>query len=372
MTQLSGREIQLDVVRGIAILLAVGWHFNSFTGNIAFDALMLPGRAFGWAGVDLFFVLSGFLIGRLILKEVRATSTFSYKRFLLRRAFRLWPVLYLYVIAQLLIGGKPWDSYLFQVLFHVQNYFPTPLAGLWSLAVEEHFYLAAGLALPFLAAHRASPRTYAILLLCVMVASLAARIIGFYLGESAQALQSYTHYRADALACGLLMAVVAFEWPEAFEKLKRPRALWLALAVVGFTCLWPMAQGPIRNTVGFTVAYMASAALILAIDGARLSRFATLVATPFAFLGLYSYSLYIWHFPIGTRLSEALVARIGPQPTELVIALKYALALAGALVISKLIEHPFIRLRDRLFPTARAKTLREHQLDETSGNPRAG
>src|SRR3954465_7279991 len=74
------RRLDLDVVRGLAIVLALGWHFSGPTGNAVLDALQWPGKQFGWAGVDLFFVLSGFLMGRLGLREHARTRGFAGRR----------------------------------------------------------------------------------------------------------------------------------------------------------------------------------------------------------------------------------------------------------------------------------------------------
>src|SRR4051794_30886585 len=113
----SNRDISLDMIRGTAILLALGWHFNAPTGNRLLDPFLLPGRTMGWAGVDLFFVLSGFLIGRIIIMEQLVTRTFDYKRFFVRRAMRLWPALYSFLAVQFLLGTHPWESYLLQTVF---------------------------------------------------------------------------------------------------------------------------------------------------------------------------------------------------------------------------------------------------------------
>lgn len=95
----------LDLVRGTAILLAMGWHFNqSITGNVILDTILLPGRIFGWAGVDLFFVLSGFLIGSVTFKSIEAGKIFNPALFLQRRAFRLWPVAWCFLAAQVAIS----------------------------------------------------------------------------------------------------------------------------------------------------------------------------------------------------------------------------------------------------------------------------
>ena len=80
---------ELDFARSIAIILALGWHFYTPTGIIFIDLIQAPGQSIGWAGVDLFFVLSGYLIGGLIFKEVLETGEFKSKRFLIRRAFKI-------------------------------------------------------------------------------------------------------------------------------------------------------------------------------------------------------------------------------------------------------------------------------------------
>src|SRR5690349_15272952 len=111
----GARRLDLDVVRGIAILLAMGWHFNhGDSGNAVLDVLQWPGGTFGWAGVDLFFVLSGFLVGRLVLREHQRTGGFDGRRFSLRRGLKLWPVLYVFLVLYAFIGSEPWQSYFWQ------------------------------------------------------------------------------------------------------------------------------------------------------------------------------------------------------------------------------------------------------------------
>src|SRR3954451_21204020 len=162
------RRLDLDVVRGVAILLALGWHFSQEpSGNAVLDALQWPGHAFGWAGVDLFFVLSGFLMGQLVLKERARTGGFDGRRFTARRMLRLWPVLYVFLAVHAVLGNEPAGSYLWQNALHVQNYAGTSLAHLWSLAVEEHFYLALAILVPVFARRRGSVRPLVIVLIPV-------------------------------------------------------------------------------------------------------------------------------------------------------------------------------------------------------------
>src|SRR4051794_37694302 len=218
----EGRRLDLDVVRGLAIVLALGWHFSGTpTGNRLVDALTWPGRQFGWAGVDLFFVLSGFLLGRLVLTEQARTGRFDGRRFTVRRALKLWPVLYVFLAVQVLAGPYPVDTYLWQTALHLQNYAGTSLGHLWSLAVEEHFYLVLAVLFPLVTRRRFSPRVLAGVLAAVLVAALAVRFAGDAAGVSDVRLQWRTHFRADALAAGVLLATVAVHRPVTFERLLR-------------------------------------------------------------------------------------------------------------------------------------------------------
>src|SRR4051812_34038425 len=230
----EGRRLDLDVVRGLAIVLALGWHFSGTpTGNRLVDALTWPGRQFGWAGVDLFFVLSGFLLGRLVLTEQARTGRFDGRRFTARRLLKLWPVLYVFLAVQVLAAPEPWTSYLWQNALHLQNYAGTSLTHLWSLAVEEHFYLALALLFPLFARRRGSPRLLAGILVGVLVAALALRIWGSIDGVSDVRLQWRTHFRVDSLAAGVLLALVSVHWPQTFERLRTNRRLLAGVLVLG-------------------------------------------------------------------------------------------------------------------------------------------
>src|SRR3954471_24862794 len=181
----TARRLDLDVVRGVAIVLALGWHFSRRSSdNAVLDALQWPGHQFGWAGVDLFFVLSGFLMGQLVLRERARTGTFDGRRFTARRVLRLWPVLYVFLAVHAVLGSEPAGSYLWQNALHVQNYAGTSLTPLWSLAVEEHFYLALALLFPLLARRRMSPKVLVGVLAGLLVTALALRWGGVLFDQS--------------------------------------------------------------------------------------------------------------------------------------------------------------------------------------------
>src|SRR3954469_24269273 len=230
----AGRRLDLDVVRGLAIVLALGWHFSrERSGNAVLDALTWPGHSFGWAGVDLFFVLSGFLLGRLVLTEQARTGRFDGRGFTAGRVLKLWPGLSGFLGVQALAGPEPWTSYLWQNALHLQNYAGTSLTHLWSLAVEEHFYLLLALLFPLLARRRRSLRLLAGVLVAVLVGCLALRITGRLAGVGDTGLQWRTHFRVDSLAAGLLLAVVSIGRPERFETLLRLRRVWGGVVALG-------------------------------------------------------------------------------------------------------------------------------------------
>lgn len=339
------------MVRGVAILLALGWHFDHGpSGNVFLDAVQLPGARLGWAGVDLFFVLSGFLLGRLVLTEQLATGRFDGRRFTVRRVLKLWPVLYVFLAVQALWGPEPWTTFLWQNALHVQNYAGTSLRHLWSLAVEEHFYLVLAVLFPWFARRHGSPRLLAGILAGVLVAALALRIWAAARGVSDVRLQWRTHFRVDALAAGVLLAVLSVHWPERFDRMARHRWLWAGLTVLGAVGLARVGKdGFLGSTVGYSVAYGTGAAFLLLLHRAPWVGRARLATAPVAALGRYSYGIYIWHlFAAQVALDALGISSDSTSPSAQ--AVKYTAAIAVGVLATVLVEKPALRLRERLVP----------------------
>jgi len=338
----------------MAILLALGWHFNqSWTGNPVVDALQWPGHMFGWAGVDLFFVLSGFLMGRLVLGERERTGRFDGRRFTIRRVLKLWPVLYLFLAVHAVFGAKPLGSYLWQNALHVQNYAGTSLTHLWSLAVEEHFYLALALLFPLFVRRRGSMRAFAGILAGLLVAALALRIAGSLEGVSETRLQWRTHFRVDSLAAGVLLAVVSVRRSAQFAALLQRRRLWAGIAVLGVAFLATVGKkGPVGSTVGFTVAWITAAAVLLLLYRASWVPRLRWITAPVATLGRYSYGIYIWHV-FAAQLVLGWLGLGYDSASPAALTLKYGAAVVFGVVATVLVERPVLRLRDRLVPSPR-------------------
>ncbi|MDX8127154.1 acyltransferase [Methylomonas sp. OY6] len=349
------RELYLDFIRGIAILLAMGWHFNNTdTGIRLLDYLLIPGRVLGWAGVDLFFVLSGFLIGGLIFNEYKKTGGFRVGRFLIRRAFKIWPILYVYLMLLIISGRYPWESFLLQNLFHVQNYFLTPLAHLWSLAVEEHFYLLFSFCLLILTRSKAkSMRVFLVIIPLVMLTCLLLRFAAYSYPVDLDKIYIQTQYRIDALAFGVGLAYIKTFDQDKFETLAKNKIILAAILFLGITIL-ALFQEDIyfKVTIRYTITYVTAGVMLLYFYRLKFVSERNFVVKGIAWIGVYSYAMYVYQFVV-MRVVEALLKKLQitdlPVVTDLVI--KYGGAIMLAVVLTKLIERPFLSLRERMFPS---------------------
>jgi peptidoglycan/LPS O-acetylase OafA/YrhL len=227
--QRFGRLPELDGLRGIAILSVLSLHYitNSRTTNPGFGLLYHFAQAFrlGWSGVDLFFVLSGFLIGGILLDVRQASNYFS--TFYLRRAHRILPIYYLWLasyaaVSLSLAWGPIHSSHSsavpagFQVLIHLlflQNLVPTATAHpiiahywisvAWSLAVEEQFYLIA----PLMVRYLSTKRIAHVLIACIVGAPILRAILYSRLPGGNDLIYVLMPCRADSLAAGMLAAL---------------------------------------------------------------------------------------------------------------------------------------------------------------------
>jgi peptidoglycan/LPS O-acetylase OafA/YrhL len=392
------RMIQLDVLRAVAILLVLGRH--PVVGVPASGLLHWPATLwfnFGWTGVDLFFVLSGFLVGGLLLGELHKRGQLDAKRFIIRRGFKIWPAYYALVLGSVAIkthqGGLRWALHLYWPnLLHVQNYVNTELLShTWSLAVEEHFYLALPLLLMVLTSfgrHRNAVRAVPLVAVMVMVLCTAARFILNWNRPYSDATHYYpTHLRMDGLAMGVLLAYLHHFHPAVLPRLARRRGL---LLLAGIAAISPMMFVDLENrfvwTIGFNLLYLGYACILVAFvytpvgdEGGVLGRFFSgILARALAWVGLFSYSIYLWHLSLGRHpvqwLRDHTSLRMGSGADWLILMTIYVVVALGAgVVMGKLIEMPALAVRDWFFPS-RAGALEGAGLpnQETSRSTRTG
>ncbi len=336
----ANRNPNLDVLRGVAVLLVICHHLG------------VPGFVTGgWIGVDLFFILSGFLISGLLFREWRTTRTIRLGRFFLRRAFKIYPAFYALLLVTALINWK-WPgipshpvsvrSLLAELMF-VQNYVPGIWAQTWSLAVEEHFYLLLPFALFFLLSRRnkgtASNDPFAALPM-VFGAVAAAELILRLATTSGLADVAYepvyafrTHLRFDTLFFGVLLGYYYHFVPAEFAKYAKGSA-GLVIAGLGVLLAFLVDQShPITHTLGYSFLMFGLGFLLCKVIDAKPLR----MLWPIAKLGVYSYSVYLWH---------GWSCRLLPRRTATEYCIAFAAAILPGIVMAHLIEMPALRLRD--------------------------
>lgn len=356
----------LDALRSLAILLVVCGHFAEEFERVAGRSALggLPLFRFGWTGVDLFFVLSGFLIGRQLWKELERTGTISVAAFVVRRGVRIWP-LYFATLAFLAIAlGKAQGdlSRVLPDLLMVSNYAQGIVSGGWSLSTEEQFYVVVPALL--LLAHRFLPlrRQYALPVGLLVLAPVVryAEMSDWTTGALVKASSDvYTaiHTHCDGLVAGLVLAWISVARPAALAP--QGSLLRNALAPVGVAALGIALRKASADLFAFTslACLYGAMALYLLRDRSWVSRACSF--WPFYLVSRLSYGMYLNHFEILPRLvpwlNRATEGLVGDPSARfaLALAISTSASVLVALATFALIEYPFLRARERILSRLR-------------------
>jgi peptidoglycan/LPS O-acetylase OafA/YrhL len=349
------RRRALDFLRALAVLLVLFRHAPEAgaLANGLSDALVVG----GWIGVDLFFVLSGYLVSSLIWQEIDRTGHFDAWRFLIRRGLKIYPAFYVMLFISILIFLiRPGSVNLKSVsaeIFFVQNYFPGLWNHTWSLAVEEHFYLLlTGVVYLFLRfGENVKRKVFLACVICIF-SCLLLRVNLSYQAYSHETHLFPTHLRIDALAFGVLLQLLLRYAPNATIKatLLRVALIIFAFALSAWAFFCPLGSAPWVTSIGFTMLSLSGFILIYALEAWQ--GFEKLrIVRAFSAIGVYSYSIYLWHIPLN-HLIHGVIKRLVPGVTiEFYYVIYFFVAVAGGIVLGKLIELPFLRQRDRWFPS---------------------
>jgi peptidoglycan/LPS O-acetylase OafA/YrhL len=342
------RRVQLDFVRGVAILMVMAGHFHEpQTGVRILDDFTYLVGLFGSQGVDLFFVLSGYLVGGLLVKEYRDTGKIQAGRFLLRRIFKIWPPYYFLICFHLLARHHPARTFFWQNFFRVQNYLGSSVQQTWTLSIEEHFYLLLAVLFVFAASRHFKPATILKLCAALSLLALVARSITAALGKYEGALR-WTQNRIDSLLFGVMLALLCYFFPGVYARLTA-RASPL-LAIIGLSILGTLyVENPLLFLgPGLTVIYLAAGAFLLLVNqhSGRLTGW--WIYRAIAWIGVYSYALYLWH-SVMLDVGDKVIARF-PVLIAWVLApaIQFVGALAIAFLATHLIEWPFLRWRESI------------------------
>ena len=284
-----GHRPGLDGARGLAIALVLAGH-------------ALPsGYAAGSVGVSLFFVLSGFLITSLLFEERALTGRIDLKQFYDRRIRRLLPAFVVcwavVVVSMIFIGqaqqglldGLVAASYVGNWVIAAGNWLG-PLTHTWSLAIEEQFYLVWPVVMLF-ALRYVRNRPLVLMLLIVAVSIELARAVLWTNGISWVRLAYGTDLQADGLLLGCALAIILHMRPVSLPSLTRPFAL-AGLVAIAFAF-----PDPAYRFAGNTLAVLLSVALVASLVSST-NKDPIFHNRGLGYLGLISYGLYLWHFPI--------------------------------------------------------------------------
>jgi peptidoglycan/LPS O-acetylase OafA/YrhL len=357
-----GHRRWLDGLRGVAILLVLLYHLGVITG--------------GFLGVDVFFVISGFLITTLLAEERQRRGAVSFKRFYLRRALRLLPALYALILVQALYAAlflppEAMSAYRREALVtaaYVANWVhlhqvPMPTLGCtWSLSLEDQFYLLWPPALALMLRARISRRTILAVVAAGVVASAVTRVILYrlhrvrHLTGGEELYDLFRIYmgldtRADALLVGCFLGLL-FAW----GLLPRSRNFRLAsgaVALVGVIHLAPLIHHGFLNSPKlyhgkFTLVAAVVAVLIAHLLAGGRWAAAVLGFGPLAWVGRISYSLYLFHITAIVWLQKVWDPWSLRAPKYVVVPLVLGLMIAAAALVHYGVERPFLRLKGRL------------------------
>jgi peptidoglycan/LPS O-acetylase OafA/YrhL len=357
----------LDGLRGVAILLVICFHFwQQFPHDT--DSFFSKVAVWGQTGVDLFFVLSGFLITGILL-DAKGSSHFL-RNFYLRRMFRIFPLYYatlfaFYVLGPLLRLSKwtPWKQALWYLVF-LQNIPATFAPGMasgpghfWSLAVEEHYYLV----WPFLVLLFASDKLLKVTGLAVGV-SVLTRIVLIRDGAPL-----YTLAALDGLAVGSALAILARSRDGGLARFAGPAmpllcSLWPAL-IVTYWLVGGKGLPAIQVVKASLIAVTYGCVLILALERRLGRRLEVLLSGPvLGSVGKYSYGMYVFHpFIIGGLRDRGLAYGVPA------FAASIALSYVAAWISWTLFESRFLRLKDHFAHASNGETRSTFLAAATAG-----
>ena len=361
----------LDGLRGLAILLVLAHMLNLLAPQTDMVGLLFSHFSyFGWTGVQLFFVLSGFLITGILIDTQKAQNYFS--GFYARRTLRIFP-LYFAVLAVAFIvlpaiGSVPPKIAIDQenqvwLWTYLSNWASALGVGskafphFWSLAVEEQFYLL----WPLLIRSR-SPRQCVWFCVGIAVASLLLRCVLAWAGTSDTSIYENSFCRMDALALGGA-AAAAFRipaWRDRLVAMHNRLLTWsVILTLAGLVLTHGFWNGTlVGETIGYTIVALMFVLLLMAAagaDAAGASGWADLLRLrPLRAVGKYSYAMYIFHKPLHDYVGKPMVMSLNPQVTQSVlanvayIAVGIVVTFAAAFVSWHLFEKHFLQMK-RLF-----------------------
>jgi peptidoglycan/LPS O-acetylase OafA/YrhL len=339
----SDRISSVDVFRAMAILPVVMYHFENW----------LP---FGYLGVDLFFVISGLLVGGILIRKYKRNNKIQFFQFILQRGFKIWPSYYWFllfgtVIAWLIFRNDHPEYYVnanvrdvSRYVFFYQNYtggpFHWPFDHVWSLCVEEHFYILLPIVLIIVKAIMGNKRQMLFLAITgLIVGGFILKVLGYYLTNSRDTY-SGTHTRIDALGWGVLLGALVSYYEEAIRRIKKSYLFFVAGLILFALGVFVRVyfQFEFFNKIIFnSLAPFCFFLMLLGVYYHDFSKWKII-----RFVAYYSYNWYLWH-PISFLIVQKYFGiSIGS------FFIYMSLSFLAAFLFTILIEEKFLMLRERV------------------------
>lgn len=362
-TEGKQRDYGLDVLRAIAICAVILYHYPRHESQLVLRAI----SHFGYWGVDLFFVLSGFLIGGQCFRSIKKSDKFSIKNFYWRRFLRTLPNYYVFLVIVLLIEGvgPALEKFDWRYLFFLQN-----IGGLyyqghtWSLCIEEHFYLLFPFVAIWIARLRNASQVFKFFFLVVLAGIGLRAFIWFYfrydilyhqdVDKGFDVYFTYIYYpsfsRVDGLLFGVLLAYVQTYIPEQWSRWTQRGNLKFIVSVIliGAVCALSFYKVGWPNSIfSFPLISFGFSLLLLACQDQKC--FLNKLKIPgVTLVSVLSYSLYLSHV-YAYEFALSFVHMLGLAEFGFVAAfLRIVVILACALLMFSIVERPFLYFRSYL------------------------
>jgi peptidoglycan/LPS O-acetylase OafA/YrhL len=369
----TGRLHGLDHLRALAILLVFFFHYQ--LGIFGHPPWLKDLAKFGWTGVDLFFVLSGFLISSQLFSEIKKTNSLSFKDFFLKRFFRIIPAFWITVVIYFCFPAfheREALPPLWKYLTFTQNLSLNiaergTFSHAWSLCVEEHFYLVLPLTLLGLLATGSLKKGYWVLPVLFLL-GFFLRYYGWNLYQQHLEEENswaywykYVYYptynRLDGLLIGVSIAAVYHFAPGTWAKISRRGNLvflvgMIMLSIAYWICYEEHSFG--ASLFGFPVVAVGYGLLVISALSPTgfLYKFNSKVTS---FIALLSYSVYLTHKGVIHISQDFLLQQGFDINSGLVMLLCFAACLLAALILTLVIEKPFMQIREKIFHLIKIK-----------------
>jgi peptidoglycan/LPS O-acetylase OafA/YrhL len=376
-TTAPARLVGLDTLRALAVLIVIFYHLTIF-GEL--PSRILPVTYFGWMGVDLFFVLSGFLIGQQALKPYLNGSQPSIADFYRRRAYRILPA-YLAVLA-LYVFVPGWREFprlapVWKFLTFTMNLgFSFDRRGFshaWSLCVEEHFYLVLPMLVTLLMRRPSAKKTGTVLGSVVLFGILLrAFLVTHYPDDVWTGIYYPSYTRLDGLLMGVTLAIVRTFRPAWWHRLmQRGHTLLLAGILCVGCVVWMFRAHDLGNDTGSAMwgvivgfPLLALGLGLITASSVSNNGFLARVRVPGAeTIATLAFSLYLTHKAVGHIVMQRFPRITSPQGPASWLLYTVAYLLPGWLLHVG-VERPFLRLRDRATQKGAAIALEDEMLKQ--------